>query len=400
MRGVKVNYTDVRISAMEDFVGRGDRRLAAVVRRAWELGAGMDSWWESLDRAFGAWQQAIEESGLGWKYRLVDSGEWNVFHADGTANHDATSDESLYTTPLPWDHINTGIDRNWLLDDLKRALEAATVPDCAYEGCSHCGICSPDFGHNIVVPPPPVPEFKGHFMPKTDRVQRFRVWFGKTGDMALTGHLDLVRLFDRIMRRASIPVSFTGGFHPNPRIAPANALPLGYTSSGEIVEFELAKPMAIATFEARLKEHFPPEMPVYRVEEVPVQSPSVTQCLSEAVYELTIATDLEPIDWSGWCDRVLAETEIMGQRTNKKGKVRTFNLRDRLFELSIVETPEVNRAKIRYRGTSYNDGNLLRPSQVVEMFDRVIGGIDPLAVDAESQFSLLHVHREALLLGD
>jgi radical SAM-linked protein len=218
--------------------------------------------------------------------------------------------------------------------------------------------------------------------------------------MALTGHLDLVRLFDRIMRRASIPVSFTGGFHPNPRIAPANALPLGYTSSGEIVEFELAKPMAIATFEARLKEHFPPEMPVYRVEEVPVQSPSVTQCLSEAVYELTIATDLEPIDWSGWCDRVLAETEIMGQRTNKKGKVRTFNLRDRLFELSIVETPEVNRAKIRYRGTSYNDGNLLRPSQVVEMFDRVIGGIDPLAVDAESQFSLLHVHREALLLGD
>jgi radical SAM-linked protein len=147
-----------------------------------------------------------------------------------------------------------------------------------------------------------------------------------------------------------------------------------------------------------LKEHFPPEMPVYRVEEVPVQSPSVTQCLSEAVYELTIATDLEPINWSGWCDRILAETEIMGQRTNKKGKVRTFNLRDRLFELSMVETPEANRAKIRYRGTSYNDGNLLRPSQVVEMFDRIIGGIDPLAVDAESQFSLLHVHREALLL--
>ncbi len=55
MRGVKVNYTDVRISAMEDFVGRGDRRLGQVVRRAWELGAGMDAWWESLDKAYGAW---------------------------------------------------------------------------------------------------------------------------------------------------------------------------------------------------------------------------------------------------------------------------------------------------------------------------------------------------------
>ncbi|MGD1902164.1 MAG: TIGR03960 family B12-binding radical SAM protein [Geitlerinemataceae cyanobacterium] len=407
MRGVKVNYTDYRISAMEDFIGRGDRRLAPVVLRAWELGAGMDSWWESLERAFGAWQQAIEEAGLSWKYRQIDSGEWSVFNDDGSANRDATADESRYTTPLPWDHLNTGIDRDWLLKDLKLALEAATVPDCAYASCYQCGVCSPDFGHNIVVPPPPIPEFEGHFMPKTDRVQRFRVWFGKEGNMALTGHLDLVRLFDRIMRRASIPVSFSGGYHPSPRIAPANALPLGYTSSGEIVEFELAKPMDIETFEARLKEHFPEGMPVYRVEEVPVKSPSVTQCLTEAIYELTVETELESPqgsnNWEAWCDRILAETEVMSQRTNKKGKVRTFNLRERLFELEVVESNgagDPDRAKIRYRGTSYNDGNLLRPSQVVEMFDRVIAAIDPLAEDAVSQFSLLHVHREALLLGD
>ena len=51
VKGVKVNFTDVRISAMEDFVGRGDRRLGPVIRRAWELGAGMDAWWESLEKA-------------------------------------------------------------------------------------------------------------------------------------------------------------------------------------------------------------------------------------------------------------------------------------------------------------------------------------------------------------
>ncbi|MFP4120506.1 TIGR03960 family B12-binding radical SAM protein, partial [Coleofasciculus sp.] len=79
IKGVKVNYTDVRISAMEDFVGRGDRRLGAVVRRAWELGAGMDAWWESLDKAFAAWEGAIAESDLTWKYRQIENGEWNVF---------------------------------------------------------------------------------------------------------------------------------------------------------------------------------------------------------------------------------------------------------------------------------------------------------------------------------
>ena len=79
IKGIKVNYTDVRLSAMEDFLGRGDRRLASVIQRAWERGAGMDSWWESLERAFTAWSDAIAESDLSWKYRQVENGEWNVF---------------------------------------------------------------------------------------------------------------------------------------------------------------------------------------------------------------------------------------------------------------------------------------------------------------------------------
>lgn len=165
MRGLKANFTDVRLSAMEDFVGRGDRRLCSVIRRAWELGAGMDAWWESLDRAFAAWQTAIAESGLDWKYRQVASGEWNVF--------DAQSATSTLDAPLPWDHLDTGIDKQWLKDDLQRALDAAIVPDCSFDDCSHCGVCGSDFGHNIVIEPPPIPAFAGAFQP-SDRVSTLR----------------------------------------------------------------------------------------------------------------------------------------------------------------------------------------------------------------------------------
>ncbi len=49
-----------------------------MVRRAWELGATNDSWWQSADDCFACWEQAIEESGLGWKYRQVNVGEWDV----------------------------------------------------------------------------------------------------------------------------------------------------------------------------------------------------------------------------------------------------------------------------------------------------------------------------------
>ena len=218
IRGVKANFTDVRISAMENFVGRGDRRLAAVVRRAWELGAGMDAWWESLENAFGAWTQAIAETNLDWQYRQVESGEWNLDENIATAEQAAQGVNAammaVLDKPLPWDHIDTGIEKSWLQDDLKRALEAATVPDCSFEGCSHCGICGPDFGHNIVVAPPAIPQFNGHFKPNQERAQRLRVRAGKLGDMALIGHLDFARLMDRAIRRAALPIALYWGLSP------------------------------------------------------------------------------------------------------------------------------------------------------------------------------------------
>ncbi|MFM8296951.1 MAG: TIGR03960 family B12-binding radical SAM protein, partial [Microcystis aeruginosa] len=278
MRGVKVNYTDVRISAMEDFIGRGDRSLGKVVLRAWQLGAGMDAWWDNTEKAYQAWSQAIEESGLTWKYRQVEQGEWNIF---------ADTDKDILERPLPWDHLDTGIDKKWLEEDLKRALDAATVPDCSFEGCSHCGVCSVDFGHNIVIEAPPIPAFAGHFQPNQERSQRIRVWFGKIGEIALVSHLDLVRLFDRVVRRAAIPISFTGGFHPGPRISIANALSLGATSSGEIVDFELTKVIDLETFKQQLRAQLPADLPVYQVEEIPLNAPAATRLLEKAEYLLT-----------------------------------------------------------------------------------------------------------------
>jgi hypothetical protein len=63
---------------MEDFLGRGDRRLGAVIRGAWERGALNDAWWESEERAAAAWEAAIDAAGLSWKYRQVscEVGHW------------------------------------------------------------------------------------------------------------------------------------------------------------------------------------------------------------------------------------------------------------------------------------------------------------------------------------
>ncbi|MEM6867262.1 MAG: TIGR03960 family B12-binding radical SAM protein [Cyanobacteria bacterium P01_C01_bin.121] len=412
IRGVKANFTDVRISAMENFVGRGDRRLSTVVRRAWELGAGMDAWWESLENAFGAWTQAITDAGLDWQYRQVESGEWNL---DDNIDTNEQAGQGITDTmaavlekPLPWDHIDTGIEKQWLQDDLKRALEAAVVPDCSFEGCSHCGICGPDFGHNIVVPPPEIPQFVGHFEPNQTRAQRIRIEAGKLGNMALIGHLDFARLMDRAIRRAALPIAFTGGFHPGPRISPANALPLGVTSTGELIDFEMTKVIDIADFKTQLQKQLPEDVPIYSATEISLQLPSATKVLDRAAYVLALnaesETNLEPTTWAGLIRQVLDASEIMHTKTTKSGKKKDVNLRSRLFELSLVDVttlenlPEHVKSQlsnsgqcaIRYVGSCRNDGTLLRPSGVLSMLESVSG----------QSLSLGHIHRERLILAE
>jgi len=385
MKGVKVNFTDVRISAMEDFVGRGDRRLIPVVRRAWELGAGMDAWWENLEKAFNAWEQAIADAGLDWKYRKIENGEW-----DWETMESGTQNERL-DAPLPWDHLDTGIDKNWLKEDLQRALEQTTVPDCSYAGCSHCGVCGIDFGHNVVVEPPEIPEFEGEFQPDQTRAQRIRVRFSKEGEMRLVSHLDLMRLFDRAVRRANLPISYTGGYHPGPRISIANALSLGMSSSGEIVDFDMKETFHLDAFREKLGAQLPEGITINRVETVGLKS-SATSLLDKAEYFVAVEAS-QPVDqsqWQNWLQAVLDQDEIIWEKTTKSGNKKELNLRDRVFELDFVEQVDDQTAKLRYLGSCRNDGTFLNPEHVVYMLEQVTG----------TDLNLNHAHRQQLMLQD
>ncbi|NES24902.1 MAG: DUF2344 domain-containing protein, partial [Symploca sp. SIO3E6] len=335
---------------------------------------------------------------------------------DITSNNEVSS--TTYNLPLPWDHLDTGIDKNWLKDDLQRALAAATVPDCSFEGCSHCGVCSTDFGHNIVIPAQPIPQFDGHFKPDTTKTQRLRVWFGKLGSMVLLGHLDLARLFDRAVRRASLPITFSGGFSPSPRIMIANALPLGASSSGELVEFELTQQLDGKEFQERLAAQLPSNIPIYEVEEVALKAPAANKLLAKAEYLIQVATEKNIQQWQDWVEQVKATEAIWWEKTTKSGKKKQVNLRELLFELEVVESrqevtgsldeqqfttinenqslgvpvsplPQVYTT-LRYVGSCRNDGTMLRPEHVVYLLEQVL----------QQEFSLLHTHRQGLILSE
>jgi len=266
------------------------------------------------------------------------------------------------------------------------------VPDCAFDGCSSCGVCSPDFGHNIVVTPPPIPDYVGNFKPNQEKAQRIRVWFGKQGDMALLSHLDLVRLFDRAVRRASLPISYTGGFHPGPKISIALALSLGMTSNSEIVDFENHTRIDIDEFVKKLQAQLPMELPLIKVEELPIKSAKATQILDIAEYLVTLSADnnISLHQWQHWINEVNNSSEILMEKTSKKRKKKMVNLKANLLSLCLADDnfEESETITIKYTGSAKNDGSLLTPDHVCYMLEQV----------SSEALTITNAHREIILL--
>ena len=363
LRGVKVNFTDVRLSAMEDFVGRGDRRLAPVIEAAWRAGAGMDAWFESLDRTYAAWTGAIAEAGLEGRYREMELGSWSAVAA---LQRDDL--EAFCAQPLPWDHIDTGIDKAWLAEDLQRALVAAVVPDCSFDGCSSCGVCGPDLGHNIVVQAPEVPDQIPPQAPPSARICRLRVQFAKTDSMALLSHLDLMRMLERALRRSGLPISFTGGFHPLPRIQIALALPLGAEAHSEWMDLEFTEPLAPDRLRSVLQPLLPEGISLLAAAEVPVASRSLSQEIRAAVwsFDLQVAPESprKGVDWSMAVAAITAAEQLIWHDTDKKGRPRQRDCRSALRRLEVLDGSSPHRGRLRLEAEVDEMGRSLRPAQL------------------------------------
>jgi len=369
LRGVKVNFTDVRLSAMEDFVGRSDRRLAPVIEAAWRAGAGLDAWVESQDRAYAAWTGAIAAAGLEGRYREMEVGGWSAVTA-----LDRQDLDSFCAQPLPWDHIDTGIDKSWLAEDLKRALAAAVVPDCSFDGCSSCGVCGPDLGHNVVVPPPAVPTQLPTQAPASDRVCRLRIRFAKTGSMALLSHLDLMRMLERALRRSALPISFTGGFHPLPRIQIALALPLGAEADGEWMDLEFTRSITGEQLLASLQGLLPNGLALLSAEEVPVSGKSLSQNITGAVwsFDLQLQPEVQP-RWSEAVEALMAAEQLIWHDTDKKGRPRERDCRPALRALMLVSPGDDQQVRLRLEAAVDPMGRSIRPSQIKHWLEAELG---------------------------
>jgi radical SAM-linked protein len=174
-------------------------------------------------------------------------------------------------------------------------------------------------------------------MSETTVVQRLRIRYAVEGPMRYVSVLDQGRIWERLLRRADIPLAYTQGYNPRPRLQLGTALPVGYGSDCEFIDLFLSAPMAPEALTNAIISQLPPGLEVHAVQEVPLKAAAIESQVREACYEVRVWTDEASADDAGAriqraIDILLARTEIPRQR-HKKGRLADYDLRPLILDI-------------------------------------------------------------------
>ncbi|HID87312.1 MAG TPA: DUF2344 domain-containing protein [Anaerolineae bacterium] len=188
---------------------------------------------------------------------------------------------------------------------------------------------------------------------------RLRITFTKLGELKYISHLDLMRLWERALRRARIPVAYSRGFNPRPKITFAAALPLGFASRGEVMDVVLERRLSPHHFVQRVREQLPRGVELLDVEEVHPALPSLQSQVRFAEYRVVVASDESRAEMEARLERLLRAQRLPRRRRRKE-----YDLRPLIDALWIEgEAPGGTLIGMRLR---VGEGGTGRPDEVLD----------------------------------
>lgn len=292
---IKLRWHEPDMSLLEGVFSRGDRRLADVVESAYHKGAVFASWMEGFSLA--PWLEALEEHGL-----TVEE-----------YTRARSPDEAL-----PWDHLESGISKDFLLRERERALTGKITGDCRYGACHACGVCDtrstpsrlerlPGMEENfqyrnilnnsqrdqeahsvsldqygrVIVKGQTAEENKKAASGKAKppaiaphlavKAMHLGITHSRKGAAIYLSQLELQHIFERALRKAALPLSFSQGFHPLPLISFGRALPVGVGSECEQFSVFLRETRPLQESLEALNRSLPLGLRVLALEKLPLR---------------------------------------------------------------------------------------------------------------------------------
>ncbi len=384
-RGVQFKHHDRATSWLEGALSRADRSVAPAIVAAYRAGAVFDGWTECF--RVDLWRAAFESCGI---------------DADDLATRPIPVDAKL-----PWEVLDPLILRRWLEREYEASLKAGTKVPCASDACSGCAPFAKECVKGIVaqnrwsdlpgqLPGAPASASVGAALAPPSRdpagapdpaaaapdpaagaaepgadpanppaparepeppTYRYRARFEKLGRSRFLGHLDLVRALAMGLRRAGVPIAYSKGFKPHPRMTLSPALALGIGSEAEYFDVETRAPLELETTVARLNGTLPEGLSVTAMVPVDGGGASLQDLIQRAEYR-ALVPGLAASDLAGRAAR-FAELEECPVVRLRKGQERRIDIRPMVERVGVDDT-----GALRFTLILAKEGSA-KPSEVI-----------------------------------
>ncbi len=332
--GIQFKWQNPEVSWLEGLWARGDRRLSRLLTAAYNKGCKFDGWSDQFN--YPAWQAALAETGVDPDFFTVRKRDVNE--------------------PLPWDHIDNRIDKAFLSREWESARGGEFTADCRLEDCNQCGVC--DFEKIDVRTyqtfKKELARYDGVALGKDAPIKKLNVYYSKLGRAKYFGHLETVNIFLRALKRAKIPVKYSQGFHPKPKISFDDPLPIGIESHQEhftLTVADVVKPTAVPD---GLNPHLPEGLRVHDCHLAPLKSRS--QPARSRVYRIAVpGYDFD----SDKLALFLNSSEVVLTLRNRKGKLKKIDLKDMVLN---IELPDSKHLLTTLKS---EPGKTVRPAEIL-----------------------------------
>jgi radical SAM family uncharacterized protein/radical SAM-linked protein len=361
-----LKWQDPHLSYLEGIFSTGGRDLSRVLVEAHRLGCRFDGWSDQFH--YGSWEKAFEKMGV---------------EMDRHTRRRSLEDN------LPWSFVETGVTTQFLWEEYQKGLRGEVSPPCQEGPCHRCGVCD---GEEITLRQFPAIESISsgskaqQQSPKKPTRRKVRLRFKKEGDLRFISHLELASLFHRTSKRADLPLGYSEGFHPMPRIIFASALPVGVESLAEVVELELEGTLLASEVKEKLNQGLPPGIEIIEAQEVPLSSP-ITPLIHRSIYWIRLDQALAKEEVEKRIQKALSAEELLIHQ-ERKGKQREVDI------LPQIEAVRVTSKNDRDGFTSGPQGSDENEEWGVELVLRRSQG--KTAKPTEIMGSLLRLGKESI----
>jgi len=324
-KNIKLSWRNPEVTRLEGILSRGDRRLSKAIYKAWQMGARFDAWTDYFNWAL--WQKAFEIADI---------------------KPDNYSGSRELEDKLPWQHLTRGVTTQFFRKEWQTAIQKKTIEDCKFATCNLCGLMSDpncreilDRGkseENLETKHPafswPSVEDISIEEPKIKEPLYFcRLRYSKTGLMKYIGHLDLIAFLQRVFRIAKLPLIYTRGFSPHPKLSYGPTLPLGMESECEYLDFQFFENVEF-DIKDRLNSIFPKGLKALEIKQQKEKLITLNQFIELAVYNVHF---LNPIDIEQSIQNFNSMDHIWFEKKSKKSK-KVIDLKSYVRDLKFLPT--------------------------------------------------------------